>query len=322
MMQLSYSAADKLIGCEQKWAFEKVLHLPVDPDASTDTIPLRFGSAFHSIHEWCEHELGYFEDKEDEYISKALAEQQLSYEEHACILHSCVKASLILWKQTGLRIKACEVKIEDEDYVGYVDFVAICPTTESWWIGDLKTTGRTDNISARLYRDPQLSLYCFRKELIAAILGLDVKKFQGALYRETIKPKIVVKKGEKPAAFSRRAIAESQIYIIKAEDISDAQVHVHKMLHARAMEIAAGRMPLRNYKNCLAYNKRCEYWSRCYGKLGSECASEMLEQNTMFLIRGGDTKTGTFKMRSFSLAAAEEPAKTETPTDDIWGDFL
>ena len=323
-MWLSYSAADKILSCEQKWVYEKVLKLEIDPDASSDTLPFRFGKAYHSIHEWCEHELGYYQDKQAEYLARALEEQSLVPEEHACYLHSCVTSSLTLWQKTGLRVIKSEIQIQDEKFIGYVDFVAICPTTRNWWIGDLKTTSMTNNISARLIRDPQLSLYAARRDQIATMLGLDVNLFQGALYRETIKPKLVLKANEKPDSFAKRAMADSQIYVIPFAKMSTDQLKVHEVLHARAEALQAGGMPIRNYKNCMAYNRRCEYWSRCYGALGSDLAQSMLEHNTMYLART-DSKSGNFNLKAFSLAEdvaqQQEPVASAATTVD-WGDLI
>ena len=336
-MWLSYSAADKILSCEQKWVYEKVLKLEIDPDATNDTVPFRFGKAFHSIHEWCEHELAYYQDRQDEYLRKALAEQGLEYAEHACHIHSAVVSSLTLWQKTGLRVVKSEIQIQDEKFIGYVDFVAVCPTSGAWWIGDLKTTGLTENISVRLLRDPQLSLYVACREQIAKMLGLDVNLFQGALYRETIKPKVVLKENDKriknarmkpetPAEFVRRAMAESQIYVIPFRDMATDQLKVHEVLHTRAEALKAGAMPIRNYKSCLNYKRRCEYWSRCYGRTGSDTAQYMLERNTMYLTRV-DTKSGGFNVRAFALTqdltqqqAPVASASAATTVD--WGDLI
>lgn len=348
MLQLSYSAADEILSCEQKWVYKKVMRLEADPDANVDTLAFRFGKAFHWIHEVTEHELGYFEDKADELIEKACKDYSLPFDS-SCYLFSAVLASMTLWKQTGLRVVRSEIKIEDDKFIGYVDFVAVCPTSGRWWIGDLKTTGMTENISARLNRDPQLSLYAARKQQIAGMLGLDVSLFAGALYRETVKPKSVIevkkkkppkpKKGEKPApppeavpetprSYAKRCIAETQMYVIKAEDIVDHQLSVHAVLHDRALKLQAGAMPIRNYKNCLAYKKKCDYWSRCYGKLGSDTHDYMLE-STMYLTRK-DTTSGAYELHAYSMqseplryipvdsAGQPDPTFQPTPLSEEW----
>ena len=343
-MWLSYSAADEIVSCEQKWVFKKVLKVEVDPDANVDTLAFRFGKAFHWIHEVCEHEIAYFDDKADELIKKACEDFQLN-EDSACYLMSTVTASLTLWRKTGLRVIKCEIEIKDEKFIGYVDFVAVCPNSGKWWIGDLKTTSMTSNISARLTRDPQLSLYSARKQQIADMLNLDVALFQGALYRETVKPKIVVatikapkkklKKGEvapietmetaarkeTPREFLARCMADTQMYIVPAADIVDHQLMVHNILHDRAMALQAGGTPIRNYKNCMAYNKKCDYFSRCYGRLGSDIDNYMLD-NTMYLVRE-DSKSGNFNIKSFSLVS-DPIQQQQSMSVDIsnLGDFL
>jgi hypothetical protein len=319
MLQLSYSAADEILACEQKWVYKKVMKLEADPDANVDTLAFRFGKAFHWIHEVTEHELGYFEDKADELIAKACEDHALE-RESACYLYSTVMASLTLWKQTGLRVVRSEIKIEDEKFIGYVDFVAVCPTSGRWWIGDLKTTSMTANISARLNRDPQLSLYSARREQIANMCGLDVNMFCGALYRETVKPKIVVQAKDTPRTFAKRCMSETQMYLVKAEDIVEHQLSVHAILHERATKLQAGAMPIRNYKNCTAWNKKCDYWSRCYGRLGSDMQDYMLE-NTMYITRK-DSKSGEFEIRSFSMQSEPiQPQQQQTSFPDL-GDLL
>jgi hypothetical protein len=344
-MWLSYSAADEIVSCEQKWVFKKVLKVEVDPDANVDTLAFRFGKAFHWLHEVTEHEIGYFEDKADELVAKACVDFQLN-EDSACYLMSTVTASLTLWRKTGLRVIKCEIEIKDEKFVGYVDFVAVCPNSGKWWIGDLKTTSMTSNISARLTRDPQLSLYSARRQQIADMLNIDVNLFQGALYRETVKPKIVIamikapkkklKKGEvsvettevhdrkeTPREFTSRCMADTQMYIIPVADIVDHQLMVHDILHDRAMALQAGGTPIRNYKNCMAYNKKCDYFSRCYGRLGSDIDNYMLE-NTMYLVRE-NSKSGAFNIKSFSLVSDYvQPTQQQQTSVDMsnLGDFL
>lgn len=319
-MRLSYSSESDIIACEAKYCYRKVMKLPVDADAQDDWTPFRFGKAFHSIHEWAMHELGYFEDKADEYIAKAMKEHNLEGNDHECHLYSAVLSSLTLWKETHLRVIACEEEIGDENTVGVVDFIAVDPSNDNWYIGDLKTTSMLTNISSRLLRDPQLSLYAYFRKQLADRLNLDVNKFKGCLYRETIKPKIARASGhEKPATYAKRAIAESQIYIIPAEVISEDPVSVHAMIHRRAREIHSGVPPIRNYKNCLSYNRKCEYWSRCYGMLGIE-AEQFMRDKTMYLVRTtgkGKTKETTFTISAFSLATDVEPVK-ELTFDDLF----
>jgi hypothetical protein len=295
------------------------MKLPIDADATEDWTPFRFGKAFHKIHEDSMHELGYFEDKADEYVDKAMKEFNLDGHEHECHLYSAVLSSLMLWKKTRLIVKACEQEIGDDNTVGYVDFVAVDPNTDHWYIGDLKTTSMMTNISSRLIRDPQLSLYWFFRKQLAEKLGLDVTKFRGCLYRETIKPKLARASGtEKPSSYAKRAIAESQIYIIPADKMSEDPVSVHAMIHGRMMDLHKGKPPIRNYKNCLAYNRKCEFWSRCYGMLGCE-ADALMRDNTMFLVR----KTGKgheipYTINAFSLSTdIVEPAK-ELTFDDLF----
>lgn len=286
--KLSYSAHTKCIECEQKYVYSYIMKLPIDPDANDDTLPFRFGKGVHGILEKCEYEMGYFLDKAQEYLDAAIEEHQLDQHFVQCQLASCVMSALTLWQQTGLRVIKCELEIGDEHTIGYVDLIAICPNTRKWYIGDKKTTSMLTNISARLPRDPQLSLYVKFIKQIADACGLNVEDFVGCLYFETIKPKLAMLKTgkESPMAYAKRCPAETQIYFIPYSRMSEDPVAVHSYIYNRILELKAGKIPLRNYKNCLAYSRRCEYWSRCYGEFGSRLAEEMAA-NTLALVRDG-----------------------------------
>jgi hypothetical protein len=226
-----------------------------------------------------------------------------------------------LWAQTRLRVVKCEIEIGDDHTIGYVDFVAIDPSNMNWYIGDLKTTSMKTNISSRLLRDPQLSLYRYHLKQIADICGLDVTKFLGCLYRETVKLSIKVKTTknkktgeevmEKPVDYAKRVSADSQIYVIPTEHMSDDPVAVHAMLHRRAIELHSGATPIRNYKNCMSYNRKCEYWSRCYGRIATEC-EDLMNGNSLFLMRD-DSKTNE---KGYLLSARSLAVDPETYSVD------
>lgn len=289
-MQLSYSSSKDLASCESKYCHRKIWKTPVDTDVTPDTFAFRFGKAFHLIHEYCQHELGYFEDRMMEYLHEAMKAENLDDDKDtACHLASAVVSSLTLWAKTGLRVIKCELKIESPYLLGYVDFIAVDPTTRRWWIGDLKTTSMGKNdLGKRLIRDPQLSLYSEFVAFIAQELDLNPDDFLGCLYRETVKSKIVVRANEKPAAFVKRSIAESRIFVIPRQLMDRSAVAVHSMLHKRAMELEAGATPLRNLHSCLDYNRSCDYFSHCYGRNASYLTEHMRDL-TMSLSRTKDS---------------------------------
>jgi hypothetical protein len=278
--RLSYSAASDLIKCQQHYAWKKVHKIAPDPDLSVNTFFTTFGSAYHLCHEYAMHEIAYFEDKWQEYIGKAMQEVGLpTTNDNAPVLMSAVMSSMMLWKETGLRVIACEIEIWLADYVGYIDFVAVDPTSDDgngvdWWIGDLKTAGSAEgNGGPRLRRDPQLALYVAQKDYIAAKLGLNPARFKGCLWRETSRTKLVVRPNEKPDTYAKRCPSESRIYVIPVEIMGEEPVIVHKLAYDIAAEIHAGkRIPMRAYGRTCSdwYGSTCPYWSQCYGKLSSE----------------------------------------------------
>jgi hypothetical protein len=289
-MQVSYSSHSEILECEQKWKFHKIDHIEPDPDATVDTFSFKFGKAHHSIVEWCGQELGYFEDKCDEFLHKAMQEQGLPADHDTeCAIASTAYATMLLWKQTGLVTKRCELKIEDETLIGYIDFIPLDLDTGNWWIGDWKTTGAPQDIGPRLSRDPQLSLYRSFVPQVAKEMGLDPAKFQGCLYFEVVKPKLVTRANEKPLAYAKRCTAEARLFVIPDAAMGHEPVAVHAFVRQRAIEIANGRVPIRNYKACTNWNRKCEYWSRCYGGTVTACA-EVAMENIMYLKRCAQPK--------------------------------
>lgn len=327
--QLSYSSEKKCQACEQQYTYAKILKLPPDVDAKVDTLATDFGSAMHTTLEWSQHELGYFEDKHEEYLTKAMAKHNLPDDRDLkYCLAACVYSSLLLWQKTGLRVIKCELKIETDEIVGYIDLIAIDPNNGDWWIGDIKTASKTTMFQAephRLRRDPQLSLYASHKQLVADALGLDVNRFLGCLYRETIKPfgkdysgaklikaDLVVAQGEAILTYAKRNLATSHCYVIPKEQISYEPVTVHSMMRQRVLELQAGRTPIRNYSACTAYGKCCDYWSQCYGMTATQCKMEAREASmTIARVPGekakGKSKVDGIEDTSYSLQGCSEP---------------
>ena len=302
--KLSYSAETTALTCEQRYAYSHIMKLPIDPDANTDTASLRFGKAHHSILEKCEYEMGYFLDKADEYLEAACKEFKIDQHFTQCLLASCVYSSLKLWETTKLRVVKCEIQIGDEHTNGFVDFVAVCPNTRKWYIGDNKTASPFYTANpTRLPRDPQLSLYAKFRKQIADICGLNVEDFVGCLYMEVIKHRLSVEKEgkEKLMTYAKRCVAECNLYFVPKEMISEDPVAVHSYIYNRILELKAGRVPIRNYKHCTDFGRKCEYWSRCYGEFGSR-VEEIMGQNTFSLYREGKGKAQTVQINSRSLA--------------------
>lgn len=332
-LQLSYSAEKKALACEQQYVFQKVLKVPPDSDANTDTLALRFGTAMHSILEWSQHELAYFEDKHEEYLNRALQENNLPDDR---ILKYCLAATVysssLLWSKTGLRVIKCELKIETEDMVGYIDLIAVDPNNGDWWIGDIKTASSMFRADAhRLRRDPQLCLYASQAAQVATALNLEVSRFKGCLYRETLKPfskayypstdlfkpELVIAAKEPILAYAKRVMATSYIHVIPVEHLSYEPVTVHGIMRDRILELRAGKTPIRNYGECTAYGKCCDYWSQCYGKSATSCKLEAAELSMcVSRVKGKGTKDeGAVRDSSYSLQSNEEQLITQPATE-------
>lgn len=319
--RLSYSAASDLIKCQQHYAWKKIHKVAPDPDLSVNTLFTKFGTAFHSCHEYSMHELAYFEDKWQEYISKAMAEADLN-SSYANMLMSAVMSSMTLWKETGLRVVACEVEIRTDDFVGYIDFIAVDPTSDDgngmdWWIGDLKTCGDRSNGGPRLVKDSQLALYVAHKDYIAKKLNLNPDRLKGCLWRETNRTKLVSKVNEKPDTFARRCPSDSRIYVIPLEDLGTEPVVVHKVAYELAKDLHEGkRIPMRAYgKTCNDwYFATCPYYSQCYGKLSSVAGDTL---RVVELIRERGRKKGDLGIEINDADLTGFGKEQETVPEDV-----
>lgn len=324
-MRLSYSGAEKLMACEQKYVHHYIAKTPIDCDSSEDTFAFTFGKAFHSCHEWSMHELGYFEDKCDEYMAEAFKKEgHTPTEDDLRYLCCAVYSSLRQWQASKLRVVKCEIKIENEYLVGYIDFVAADPDSGDWWIGDLKTTS-TASISTvwRLSRDPQLTLYKSFVPYVAEVCQLNPAQFKGCLYRETEKTKIKTRKAEKPMEFAKRSIANSRTIIVPVEMMSDEAVTVHSLLYTRALALEQGATPVRNYKNCLSWNRTCEFWSQCYGGRTATETQSMTENLVMYSHRTTGKESGP-ELREFSLQGfqlAKPNIHQQSKPEDTFGEW-
>jgi len=276
--RLSYSGSTTLLSCEQKFVYSRVQHLPEDPDAG-DSYALKFGSAFHWV---CEQTLHVRTPQVPELTQQAVRQYDLEPRDYLK-LAACLTRYFWLHAASGLVVIACEIEIRDPGfYLGYVDAIMVAHDG-GWWICDLKTSSQPSMTTFRkLQRDPQLNLYASYVDKICAILNLDPKKFQGCIYRTTVKPKATPKIGETVREYIERASVTSySIYVRKTE------LHVPHIrdtfgrLFARAAELQKGAEPIRNYGACGDWNRPCEYWSRCHGELFSETLIPYMHESSM-----------------------------------------
>lgn len=262
---LSPSSLSTLLSCQKKYWHKKIAQTKPDADIEEDTEALRVGKAFHKVLEDCRHDLngvGY---------SKVLAtvwEHELDADVFTPMIYAMLSKYKIVHEKSGLRVKACEIEVRTEDFLGYVD--VILEDESGWWVGDLKTASAYySNIAAGLFRHTQLNLYAAHAKLLADALGLDVGKFRGCRYRMTTKSKLVRKKDETTEAYVGRLqkSVKSVDFILPVEDMAPAETlasHNAALRFIRNNQDGAAYMP--NYSNCQQYFKSCEFFSQCHGK--------------------------------------------------------
>jgi hypothetical protein len=275
--QLSHSTGQVVLACEFKFHRLKVLRRPPDADIGEDTYALRFGSAVHHV---MEHSLHSHVNYRKELIIEAMEEYELEaddfYKIYACC-QSLYKESLA----SGLTIVGCEHSVSSATAFGFVDAVGV-DSKGRWWIMDLKTTGQWKPLlPLRLRRDPQLSVYSAHAQSLAIKLGLSMEMFAGVVYRAVTKSRIQPQRGEKLSAYAARAKCQVHSVIIPLQQLQAAAVFAeHNKVRSRAEKIISGEIPesdlIRNYSQCIEWNRPCECWSECYGKSYTECVAETM----------------------------------------------
>jgi hypothetical protein len=280
--RLSYSSSTLLKNCSQKYHHYKVAGLAKDPDSEQNEEAFNVGKAFHFILETNLH------GDLDMDLGKLLSDACKAYEvEHAKgMLNAMVLRYMKLHKASGLKVVKCELALENEIFLGFVDVILLDPSNGEWWIGDLKTASRVAPTTlARLPRDTQLNLYSFFADDVAKLLDLDREKFAGSRYRVTTKS---VLKQRRDESYRDHVIRTAKN--IKSYDVPipvrimnpQAAWDDHEEMHKWSMDLREGRaQPKKNMSYCDSFFKPCPYWSACYGKTFTECGSnlKMLTEN-------------------------------------------
>lgn len=261
--QLSYSSHKVLDTCETLYWHEKIKQSPPDKDYE-DNDAFGIGKAFHEVLEKTLHK---------KYVKELLMEAMETHEVDITdypVLEAMLKKYVVLHKLSGLTVVKCELKIDHPAYVGYIDMIMVAPDG-TWWIGDLKTTGRYDEtLLPRLARDMQLNLYSYFIEFVATQFNLDVSKFKGCRYRAVTKPKLVQKGKETTESYIDRLEENVNVYDIEIPFSSMDPKHSWETImegRQRAVQLWNGEAPKRNYNNCIQYFKGCKHFSKCHGHL-------------------------------------------------------
>lgn len=253
-VKLSYSSMKLLQSCEQRYSHYKITNTPKDSDY-VESEALGFGKAFHQVLENTLHAFW-----NEELLGQAMADNNVDLEDSQ-LLSIMLEKYVAFRKASGLKVVKCEFGIDTASYVGFIDGLAIEPTTKKWWIIDLKTSARHDpNIVPQLAKDMQIGLYShFVPEIEAHHEELKGYTFGGFKYCQTIKSKASTLKG-----------LESGVKVyditIPAKLIKDGEAWGYfNEVHNRAVELHTGESPRKNYSSCFSFFSPCPYFSKCHG---------------------------------------------------------
>lgn len=279
--RLSYSSSTLLQNCSQRWWHYKVNKTPVDSDYVEDQTALVVGKIYHACLENTLHEGLRVED-----LSKYC--EDYNVKELMPLIHAMVLKYLKLHAASGLKVLACEIPIESDKFIGYVDAI-MRDSANKWWIVDLKTAGMLDKtLTSRLHYDTQLNLYSSFTQDIADKLHLDVKNFGGARYRVTTKPRMARKAGESYYDYTKRLakkVDSMDIVIPQGLMNPSNALDKHMSLWGLGEEIRSGKkLPTKNFSYCNSFFRPCPYWSKCYG----EEFSTLSERGEIRVLREGD----------------------------------
>lgn len=255
-VRLSYSSMKLLQSCEQRYSHYKIQNTPKDSDY-VESEALGLGKAFHQVLELNKH-ISYNQTQ----ILEAMEEHKVDPEEQL-LLEIMLKKYVEFRKASGLDIVVCEFGIDTGNYVGFIDAIAVEPSTGLWWIIDLKTSSRHDpNIIPQLSKDMQLGLYSHFKDHIESHYFHQTEyKFGGFKYCQTIKSKANTLRGLENGV---------KVYEITIPANLIAEGEAWKQfneVYNRAIELHSGEAPRKNYASCFSYFSPCPYFSQCHKSL-------------------------------------------------------
>lgn len=265
-LRLSYSSAQDMRLCEQRWYHRKVANTPVDEDYEEGD-HFMIGKAFHHVLEMTKHEKP---KKMSRWLKECTEHEDIGLpKEYYPLITAMVTRYCKLHKKIGLEVVCVEEKMEEEDFfLGYADAV-MKNDKGHWWVVDLKTAKsfRADYIPP-LIKNTQLSLYALYAMPIAEKYGLNPKKFKGARYRTTMKPGLKRKANETDGAYAKRLFEACNSYDVELplKYLDMDAVDEHEIVQQRTKSLLKGLdKPRRNYSSCTAFFKPCPYFSKCHG---------------------------------------------------------
>jgi len=276
--QLSYSSANLILGCTQKYMHHKVWKTEPDPQPKGDREPLDVGSAMHLIIERTKCEAPDLETVEE-------ACKIYNVENKQGLVHAMSLQYAKLHAMSGLQVVAPEIGLLNKIFEGYVDLV-VKDKAGYWWISDTKSAKAVRELTlARLHNDTQLSLYASFKDEIARIYKLAPAKFKGIRYRVVTKSEATQQDGESYEAYVKRVYKSINAYdvLVPASMLKPKEAYgKHEKLHKVSLGLRDGSIePIKNYAFCDAFFKPCEFWTACHGKSPNESlrALKIIESN-------------------------------------------
>jgi hypothetical protein len=276
---LSPSGLSTYLSCGRKYFHNKVAKTPKDPDADQNTDALDIGSAFHKCLENTKHVLDGFSFSD---VKKVCAEHDITDEDTAALVMAMLGKYKKVHVKSGLKVVACELVVNTDDFYGIIDVVLMDEKTGDYWLADMKTAASfRPDIIPTLPMHQQLNLYAAHFVDVAAALELDPTKYRGCRYRITTKSKISRKSGEEVGAYIGRIskAVKSYDFIIPKEKMNPFEVYQSLKAAGEAIKRAEARIELfpRNFGNCQAYWRPCEFWSQCHGAQFSDMVNVGLE---------------------------------------------
>lgn len=263
LVKLSYSSMKTLQSCQQRYSHYKITNTPHDADYE-ESDALGLGKAVHQVLETTLH-MDYSQDL----IMKAMLDHNVDAEDSA-LIEVMLRKYTQYHKKSGLRVVKCELGIETDRYIGFIDALAV-DETGGFWIIDLKTAGRHDpNTLPQLPKDMQLNLYAhFAETLPDFVKELKGLEFRGCRYRQIIKSKA------KTASGLEKGVQIYDIEIPVSMMDPEGAWSLFNEVHDLAIELNQGLAPKKNYGACFNFFSPCPYFSKCHGHLFSEGANKV-----------------------------------------------
>lgn len=212
-MRFSYSNISTFAQCPRRWKYQYVDKLKTLPD-QTPNNALYLGNAIHKAFETGSMEEGIAEYRSNFYVTNDLIENEV------------IKLEYFIPKVLEMLPEAeCEVKIETDDFVGYIDRLEYLFTDEQgirhYAIWDYKYANPKN--FPNYLTSPQLPIYKWYFEKTHENCVVDDLKY-------VLIPKVNIRQGKKETLYEFRqrlqaALEESEIKLISVSYDSESVTH-------------------------------------------------------------------------------------------------